>query len=150
MPSLIRDEHGAALVEMTVAAPLLIVLAIGAMIFGQAMLDYVTVDKSMRDATRFLARLPSGAICDSSGWALTSAKNLAVYGQETVGTTPVITGWSTSTISMTSPDCGGSVTAPFSIQLTTAFPYTNSMLGAIGLSTTLTMSVTHVQPAVGY
>jgi Flp pilus assembly protein TadG len=146
MKRLAKDEDGAALVEMTLAAPLLIALAVGAMAFGQILLDYGTANKSMRDATRFLSRLPAGAVC---GWGLTSAKNMAVYGQETAGTTPRITGWTTSTITLTSPDCSGTPTDPFNVKLQADIPYTNSLLGALGLSSSFTMSVNHEEPHIG-
>ena len=148
MWKLLRNEDGTAVVEMAVAAPLLLVLAIGAMAFGQAILDYATVDKSMRDATRFLARLPAGAVC--SNWAQDAAKNLAVYGQETAGTNPLVRDWTTSTVDMEAPDCGTTPSGNFSIRLHTAFPYTNTMLAAIGLNDTLTMNIRHEQLSIGH
>jgi Flp pilus assembly pilin Flp len=143
------NEDGAALVEMTVAAPFLIALTLGAMVFGQAMLDYTTVDKSMRDATRFLARVPAGAVC---GWGLDRAKNIAVYGQETTSNNPpaLINGWSTSTVTLESPDCGSTPSGTFDVRLRTAFPSTNTMLSAIGLPNTFTMNVRHEQPSIGH
>jgi Flp pilus assembly protein TadG len=141
-----HDDDGAALLEMTVATPFLLMLAIGAMAFGQAMLDYATVDKSMRDATRFLARLPAGAVCQA--WAQDAAKNLAVYGQETAASIPAITGWSTSTITIDAPACPPPA-GDFNIQVHTAFPYTNTMLAVVGLNSTFTMNVRHEQPSIG-
>jgi TadE-like protein len=146
MRRLAKDESGAALVEMTVAAPLLIVLTAGAMAFGQIMLDYATANKSMRDATRFLSRLPAGAVC---GWGLNRAKNMAVYGQETAGTTPLISGWDPSTVSLASPNCSGTPTDPFNVKLQAAIPYSNTILAVIGLGTTFTMSASHEEAHIG-
>jgi Flp pilus assembly protein TadG len=149
MKRLSRDEGGAALVEMTLAAPLLIMLAIGAMAFGQIMLDYATVNKSVRDAARFLARLPAGAVCNTT--FLDKARYLAIYGQETQGSTPVIAGWTDkSTVTLLSPDCSSTPTDPFNIQVKAAIPYTNAMLAAIGIGTSFTMSVTHEEAHIGH
>src|SRR5262249_38954712 len=90
---------GAASFEAAVMMPLVISLMVGSTDFGLAFAVSSTADKSMRDAARYLARVPSGAIC---GWGLTNAKNLAVYGKLTVsaGDQPLIHNWSTSDITL--------------------------------------------------
>jgi Flp pilus assembly protein TadG len=149
MKRLCRDDSGAALVEMTLAAPLLIALAIGAMAFGQIMLDYATANKSVRDAARFLSRLPAGAVCNTT--FLDKARYLAMYGQETQGTTPVIAGWTDkSTITLVSPDCSSTPTDPFNVKIQAAIPYTNAMLTVIGVGSSFTMGVTHEEAHIGH
>jgi Flp pilus assembly protein TadG len=144
-----RDEDGTAVIEMAVAAPLLIAIAAGAMAFGQIVLDYATADKSVRDTARFLSRLPAGGVCNST--LFDQARYLAMYGQETVGTTPLIQGWTDkTTITLLSPDCSSTPTDPFSIKVQAAIPYTNNILKAIGIGTSFTMTVTHEEPHIGH
>jgi hypothetical protein len=145
MRRLARDERGAALIELTLAMPLLISLMVGAAVCGQLLLDYATANKSMRDATRYLARLPAGAVC---GWGLTKAQSIAVYGQETVGTA-LIAGWDPSTVTLATPDCSATPTDPFSVQLRADIPFTNTLLSVLALNTGLTITVTHEEPHIG-
>jgi Flp pilus assembly protein TadG len=145
---LIRDESGAALVEMTLAAPLLIAIAAGAMAFGAIVLDYEAANKSVRDAARYLSRLPAAAVCTQT--FLDQARYLAMYGQETQGTTPVIPGWTDkTTITLLTPTCSVTPTDPFNIKLQAAIPYTNSILSVVGINSSFTMGVTHEEAHIG-
>jgi hypothetical protein len=100
----------------------------------------------MRNAARYLSRLPASMVCNTG---LTAAKNMALYGQETTGA-PLMPIWTDpSTISMTSPGCSSTPTDPFDVKLTAAIPYSNSMLAAIGLNSTMTLSVSHEEPHIG-
>jgi hypothetical protein len=131
-----RCSSGSALVEATIVLPVAIILMAGGIEFGIAYSASSTADKSMRDATRYLARVPQSAVC---GWGLNKAKNLAVYGN-TAGTgDPLIPNWSTSNITLAQPsDC----TTSFSIiQLTATVPFTapSQLLSWIGLPNSLTI-----------
>jgi TadE-like protein len=146
---LLTHQSGAALVEATLVMPIAISLMAGGVEFGQIFLDYGTANKSMRDAARYLARVPSSGVC---GWGLTNAQNIAVYGSLSSTGTPLISGWQTSTVSLQSPNCGGGSPAFSScscIHLNAAVPYSGSMLGALGLSNSLTLTVNHEEPYVG-
>jgi hypothetical protein len=139
---------GAASLEAAVMMPLVISLMVGSTDFGRAFAVSSTADKSMRDAARYLARLPSGAIC---GWGLTNAKNLAVYGKLTVsaGDRPLISGWSTSNVTLTLPTDCSALPSPTVIRLEATVPFTGIMLGAIGFSNAITMHVQHEQRWIG-
>ena len=50
-----RDRSGAALVEFTLVAPLLVALAFGMLAFGRGLYQYQQVVNGVRDAARYLA-----------------------------------------------------------------------------------------------
>jgi Flp pilus assembly protein TadG len=140
--------------------PLVISLMVGSTDFGRAFAVSSTADKSLRDAARYLARVPcdSGALgsCTSAttticGWGLTNAKNLAVYGKLTVsaGDQPLIPGWSTSDITLTLPANCAALPSPTVIRLEATVPFTGLMLGAVGLSNAITMYAQHEERWIG-
>jgi hypothetical protein len=141
--------------------PLVISLMVGSTDFGRAFAVSSTADKSLRNAARYLARVPCGSgapgSCTSAttticGWGLTNAKNLAVYGKLTVsaGDQPLIPGWSTSNITLTLPtnNCSA-LLSPTVIRLEATVPFTGLMLGAVGLSNAITMHVQHEERWIG-
>src|SRR5262249_41770053 len=128
-----------------------------------------TADKSMRDAARYLARMPcdgglagvctqAAAIC---GWGLTNAKNLAVYGNLAGSGNPLIQGWSTSNVTLQQPSDCTALPNPAIIQLTATVPFTSIMLPfattalrALGIPTSqlpnsITMNVQHQERWIG-
>jgi hypothetical protein len=128
--------------------PLVISLMVGSTDFGRAFAVSSTADKSMRDAARYLARVPSGGIC---GWGLTNAKNLAVYGKLTVsaGDQPLIPGWSTADVTLMLPASCATLPSPTVVRLEATVPFTGLMLSAVGLTNAITMHVHHEQRWIG-
>jgi hypothetical protein len=143
---LARCTSGAAAVEAAIMMPLAIALMAGSTDFGRAYAVASTADKSLRDAARYLARVPTGAIC---GWGLTKAKNLAVYGTIAAGTQPLISGWSTTNITLALPTDCGALPSPTIIKLTATVPFTGLMLDAIGFSNAITLHVQHEERWIG-
>jgi hypothetical protein len=145
---LAQCKSGNATVEAAIMIPLVISLMAGSTDFGRAFAVSSTADKSMRDAARYLARVPSGAIC---GWGLTNAKNLAVYGKLTVsaGDKPLVAGWSTTDVTLTLPSDCSALPSPAVVRLEATVPFTGIMLGAVGLSNAITMHVHHEQRWIG-
>jgi|SRR5579883_335774 Flp pilus assembly protein TadG len=142
-----RDSSGSALVETTLIIPVAISLMAGATDFGIVFSTASSADKSMRDAARYLARLPQSSVCSS--WALTKAQNLAVYGNLAGSGNPLITGWKTSNVTLAQPtDCTTLTNTPI-IQLKATVPYTGIMLSALGLSNSLTLNVQHEERWIG-
>lgn len=150
---LARDRRGAALVEFTLLAPLLIGLMCGLGEFGAALRQYHVMEKGVRDAARFLSRSPADAPCPSAGagWAgaVAEAKALALTGA-TAGTTPLLAGWSdpaTVSVTVSCADNGGSAwhgppQLPV-VTVTATAPYADlGMLEALGL-TAPTLRVAH-------
>lgn len=68
-----RSQYGAALIELALILPLLLLLTFLATEFGRAVYEYNLLTKSVRDAARYL----SVQVPDTH---LTEARNLVVYG----------------------------------------------------------------------
>lgn len=86
------DSEGAAMVEFAITAPLLVVMALGAAEMGRAIQHHHAVEKSARDAARYLARVPASCSGGISAADIATAKNLAWSGYAT-GTTPILPYW---------------------------------------------------------
>lgn len=117
--ALLRSLGGAAAVEFGLVLPFLMVLCFGVIEVGRLLFHYHTVEKSVEDAVRFLARTPGPLDCDDvNTWKTRSfgsetvesaAQNLAIYGQYSPpgGTEPLLYYWtdpSSVTISVTCVD----------------------------------------------
>lgn len=87
------NETGAAVIEFTLVAPLLIVLGLGAGEFGRALQHNHVLNKAARDSARYLARVPADCATGISDPAyITAAKNLAMTGYA-AGGTPLLSYW---------------------------------------------------------
>ena len=71
-------QRGAALIELALITPLLLILTFITTEFGRALYEYNTVVKATRDAVRYLS-------VQTPGTHITEARNLMVYGN-TAGT----------------------------------------------------------------
>ena len=82
--ALLRDQSAAAAVEMALVIPFLLVLMLGAVDVGNYFHSEHVVDKAVRDAARFAARLPfadySGCTVPSGGTAEQQTQRLARFG----------------------------------------------------------------------
>lgn len=150
------DRKGAALVEFTLVAPLLIGLMCGLAEFGQALRQYHVMEKGVRDAARYLAHgagridcsTPSSPAGDTT-WTteVANAQNLAVYGATTAGTA-LFKGWADpTTVTATIATCLTNLRptgAPLpQITVTAKAPYVDlGMLSFLGLGP-ITLSVSH-------
>jgi Flp pilus assembly protein TadG len=142
---LLHCESGTASIETIVVLPLAISLMAGGVEFGQVWSEWGTANKSIRDATRYLARLDYNSICD---WGKDNAKKITVYGTID-GATALISGWTTADVTLASPDCTSAPASAYSIQMQATVPYTGTMLPLIGMSNSFTFTVTHEEPQVG-
>lgn len=147
-----QDRRGAALVEFTLTAPLLISLMCGMAEFGQGLRQYHVMQKGVRDAARYLAHVPANPPCtgiSDPAWAsaVSDAQNLAVYGTTASGT-PLFSGWnSPSTVSVPAPTCLTNLRANGAalpqITVTASAPYVDlGMLAFLGLGP-ITLTVSH-------
>lgn len=155
-------ESGASMVEFTLVAPIVIALGFGAGEFGRAVQHYHAVNKSTRDAARFLARVPvtcpsgggSGSIDDATD--VTRAKNLAMTGYAGGGT-PIIDYWTDASTVTVSVDCYDNSAGTFRkyseiarIDVAVALPYQDmGFLGLLGVSGTITFQVDHQEIHIG-
>lgn len=88
----ISDTGGAVAAEFAIAAPILVVLALGAAEIGRAVQHHHTIEKSARDAARYLARVPASCTGGINATYIATAKNLAWSGYPN-GTTPLLPYW---------------------------------------------------------
>ena len=91
-----RDVRGAALVEVSAVIPLVLLIGLGVVEFGNAIYSQHLIANGVRDAARYLARMPqtnSATITANN----TKAAYVAIYGTATV---PSDTCNSTSTLAM--------------------------------------------------
>lgn len=156
-----KDRSGAAIVEMTLLAPVLITLGLGVAEFGRALQHHHVANKAMRDASRFLARVPvtcpagatTGTVTNPAD--VTTAKNLALNGTPTGGT-PRLSYWSDPSSVTVQVDCfnntGGEYRGQPGIPLITvsaAVPYQDvGFLGSLGLAAP-TFNPRHQQMHIG-
>jgi Flp pilus assembly protein TadG len=151
----VAAKRGAALVEFTLIAPLLIMLMCGMAEFANAMRQYHVMEKGVRDAGRYLARTDMTG-CAFNGAAVSNARNLAITGQISGGS-PLFPTWTdTNTVVATVVQCfdnsGGTYRGypqmPV-IEVTASAPYADlGMLTVIGLGG-LQLSVSHQQLWIG-
>jgi Flp pilus assembly protein TadG len=100
----IKDRKAAAVVEFALTAPLLIFLMCGMAEFANAMRQYHVMEKGVRDAGRYLARVPMAG-CAVSGAATSAARNLAITGRISGGV-PLLRNWTdTATVGVVVADC---------------------------------------------
>lgn len=146
MLRLAGDSTGSALVEMTIVVPVAISMMAGVVDFGMAFATQATGGKSVRDAGRYLSTLPSSAAC---GWGVANAKNLAVYGNLAGTGSPLITGWATSNVTITTSPAN-CATQPYTIIVTATIPYTSIMVASfLPISSTFTLTAQHEEPSLG-
>jgi Flp pilus assembly protein TadG len=139
-----RCTSGTAMIEAAILMPVMVIFMVGVADFGRVYGTLATAQKSMRDATRYLTLLPPSAVC---GWGLTNAKNLAVYGNVTGTGSPLITGWTTSNVTMEVPT--SCTTNPGVIRLSTDVPFTAIMWSVLGFSNSITLNTKHEERWIG-
>lgn len=148
-----HDTRGAALVEFTLVAPLLIALMCGLAEFGQGLRQYFVMQKGVNEAAHYLARAPSDPCAvggPDANWAtyVGQAKNIALYGATGSGTA-LFNNWTdTATISVPNPTClsnprGASASSLPKVTVTATANYTDlGMLSFLGLGP-ITLTVSH-------
>ena len=161
--SLARDRSGSAAAEMALSLPLLLVLLFGAFEMGYFFLSEHVVQKSVRDAARFGARLamanyPSCTV-PSGGTAEQQIRRVARFGNAAGTGTPRLLGWTADNMTMVTITCDntssygtGGIYADFPngapvVTVTAQVPY-DTFFGLLSLGTgTLTLN-SHSQAAV--
>ena len=89
-----RDERGVQLVELAIVLPIFLLLFAATAEFGRYFYEYTTLAKASRVGARYLA---TAAVKPSED---TNAKNIVVFGN-TAGTgTPILTGLTTSNVTI--------------------------------------------------
>lgn len=144
-------QRGVAVVEFTIALPLLLLLFMAVAEFGRAFLQYSTLTHSVRDSARFVA---SKALRGQAGTVyldtplVTSARNLAVYGNAAGTGEPLLPGLTGANVTVR--DLGGGnisvvVAYPYQPMIGTALP---NVLGGSDFATNFTLSAEVVVRAI--
>jgi Flp pilus assembly protein TadG len=164
LKNLLGDTEGSTLAEFAIAMPVLVILGFGAAEIGRAIQHHHTVEKSARDAARYLSRVPAscaGGIANAADIA--TAKNLAWTGYAT-GATPLLYYWANpsgnTTVTVT-VNCYANTTVPIlrrvnssagSIPLISVaidVPYQDMGLMALLGVPAITLRSTHSQVSIG-
>lgn len=80
-----QAEHGAALVEFGLSLPLILVVSYGLIDSMRLFWSYQATIAGVRDATRYLARMAPGDICDSGPAIATFEPRLLAIVDSTIG-----------------------------------------------------------------
>jgi Flp pilus assembly protein TadG len=151
----LQAKRGAALVEFTLVAPLLVMLMCGLAEFANAMRQYHIMEKGVRDAGRYLARAAmSGCTVDSG--AAAAAQNLALTGQMSGGDFLLPTWTDPATVAVAVADCMDNTDGAYRgrdqmpvIEVTATAPYEDlGMLSVIGFDS-IDIEVSHQQLWIG-
>jgi Flp pilus assembly protein TadG len=142
-----RDNIGSALVEGAVLMPVLLVLLGGVYEFSWIFYQQKLIESGVRDAARYLSRLPvdptttNPCVATDSGGHLykTYAQNIAVYGStSTAGFSPRVNGWTTGDVTITCPTFDNS-----------AGNYFQNVPGTTNLYRVL-VSTSYAEPSLGF
>ena len=104
-----RRQRGVAVVEMVAITPVMLLLLLGIGELGKAILEYNTLNKSVRDAARFVA---GEALLGTTGAVQltadieSAARNLVVYGNVNGTGSPRLPELSTEQISVSNAGAG--------------------------------------------
>ncbi len=129
-PASYRGQRGLAMVELTITAPVLLLMMCGTVEFGQFLIQYSTLNDAVRNAARQVA----GAALDGTtqllvtgapwGTLVTQGKNLAAYGNVAGTGAVLLPNLTTAQITVTED------TTNNNISVTAAYPY-QSVFGAL-------------------
>lgn len=148
---LLRDETGAAAAEMALVIPFLLVLMFGAVDLGNYFLSEHVVDKAVRDASRYAARLPladyASCAVSSGGAAEQQTQRVARFGDPAGSGNQRLAGWTADNMTTVSIACDDGTSgnswatagiysdfpdgAPV-VTVTATVPY-NTLFGLVGL-----------------
>jgi Flp pilus assembly protein TadG len=157
------DCSGAAAAEMAMVLPILLILIFGSVELGYYFMSEHVVDKAVRDASRYAARLPLSDYpgCTSiDSTALQQIQRLARTG-DPAGTVARLAGWTADTMTTVTISCPGTGTyanggiytdfpngAPV-VTITAQVPYT-TLFGLLGLgAATLNLNASQQAAVMG-
>jgi Flp pilus assembly protein TadG len=103
-----RDERGATLVEMTLIAPLMILISAGVFEFGNAIHQKMLMQAGLNDAARFAARCNSQMYTDYGVSAINCADiaaNIAVFGNPSGTGSARVSGWVKANVTVEMARC---------------------------------------------
>lgn len=138
-----RDERGVQLLEIAIVIPILMLMFAGVAEFGRYFYEYTTLAKASRVGARYLI---SKSVASATNYE-TIAKNIVVYGNAAGSGSPILSGLTTSNVTVTYQ--GGTAGIPETVTVSiTDYKHTPVFdLGKLLKSKTLSTAV-DVKPSV--
>lgn len=160
---LLRDRSGAAAAEMALVLPILLILIFGSVEVGYYFLSEHVVDKAVRDASRYAARLPLADYPNCTSVDATAEQQIQRLARtgDPAGTIARLGGWTADNMTTVTISCPGTGTyanggiytdfpngAPV-VTVSAAVPYT-TLFGLLGIgAATLTLNASQQAAVVG-
>ncbi len=151
----LQRQSGLAMVEFALSVPVLLLLMFASFEFGHFLIQYSTLNDTVRNASRYVAGKALGGTTDTlvtgAAWSslVTQGTNLAVYGNIAGTGTPVLPSLNAANVITVTPD-----SVDRYITVTAAYPY-QSLFGAAiptfmggSLSTTFTLNISVTMSAL--
>ena len=141
-------QAGLAAIEFALILPTLLILAFGVIDFGRVLFQYDTLNKSTRDATRYLAavvRPPASAYQSDATYtaAVNNARNLALCGKiDACSNNTLVSGLIASNITIDYPASVGNITYVRILVSNYSTSFLTTALGGLGTKNLGTISVT--------
>ena len=122
-------QRGVAIVEFTIALPILLVLILVVAELGRVFLQYNALTRAVRDSARYVSANALNGASQTIDVSQTSAvyleaQNLVIYGNVTNSGTPLLNGLTTSNVTINNP----AGTRDITVNVTYAY---QPMLGAV-------------------
>ncbi len=101
-----KPERGIATIEFAIVAPVLLLLMLATAELGRAFFTYNTLHKAVRDGARYISVHALNGTSGSIDIApqTDETQNVVVYGRPAGGGQPVLTGFTTGKVTVSSPD----------------------------------------------
>ncbi|SHO55473.1 TadE/TadG family type IV pilus assembly protein [Vibrio quintilis] len=106
-------QQGLAAVEFVIVIPVVLVLLVGIVEFGSALVRYNTLNKMVQNGARYAVTDIYGTASSDQIASVTSIKNMVLYGHTGTGTTPLLEGVTASDITVTHANKYVSVTVSY-------------------------------------
>lgn len=151
--SFLKDQSGAALTEMLIVLPVIMLLIVGTFHLSYYVAFYHGVEKAARTGARYLARVPQQSVDD--GWVGTNLGRLMITGTTDDDGTPLLPGWeaadaaTTIVYSWTPADIPDLPDRLQTVTVTANVPLEIPVLAAFGFGDAITLSATHEERHVG-
>ncbi|AZO05618.1 MULTISPECIES: TadE/TadG family type IV pilus assembly protein [unclassified Mesorhizobium] len=162
------DQRGTVILEMSLVAPLMLLLSAGVFEFGNLIHDKLLMEAGLTDGARFAARCNSKLYTDAGLAAIDCAdraKNITVFGN-IAGTAPArIPGWQKSDVTIDSATCVNAIDSSGTVLylsttsqvciVTASGTYKYSELDSVGLLslfniTTVTLGTSHQERLIRF
>ncbi len=168
---LIRDERGICSVEFVLILPIIVLMLFGTIDIGRLLFDYHAVSKSVRDATRYVARSDEAALFNdlatctinpttAAGSPTQNARNMVLTGTSDLSGGYILKYWTDSSTVTVSGACFDNSAGTYqgfysgyddipivTVAATVSFPLLNGWL--LDLGSDLTFTIRHEEAFIG-